>query len=402
MNKTVEKIVLAYSGGLDTSVILHWLKEKYRCPVVACTVDVGQESNPALLRKKALRSGADEFYFVDAKKEFVEEYLWRALKAGAVYEGKYLMATALARPLIAKKVVEVAKKERADAVAHGATGKGNDQIRFELGFQFLFPGVKILAPWREWQIKSRTEEIAYARKHNLPVPTSGEKPFSIDENLGHTSFEGGVLENLRSAPEGTMFKLASTPEKAPSKPEYVEISFKQGTPEKLNGRKLESVNLIKKLNLLAGRNGIGIVDLVENRATGIKSRGVYESPALTVFYLAHRELESLTLDRETLHYKELIALRYAELVYSGFWYSPLREALDAFINVTQRTVTGKIKLKLYKGNCQVIERWSPHSLYWQELASFERDKIFRQKDAEGFINIFGLPLRVLALKRHKK
>jgi len=398
----IKKIVLAYSGGLDTSVILHWLKEKYRCSVIACTVDVGQEDNLKNLQEKAVKSGADKFYFIDAKKEFIEEYLWPALKANAIYEGRYLLATALARPLIAKKIAEIVKKEKADAVAHGATGKGNDQVRFELAFQVLIPGVKILAPWREWEIKSRREEIAYAKKHNLPGSFVQGEPYSIDQNLGHTSFEGSNLEDLQFVPEEKMFKLTISSEEALDKPTYLEIYFEQGIPKKINGKRYDGVTLIKKLNFLAGRNGIGRVDLVENRITGIKSRGVYESPGLTVLHLAHQELESLTLDRETLHYKQLVALRYAELVYSGLWYSPLKEAFDAFINLTQRRVTGRIKLKLYKGNCQVIGRWSPYSLYWPELATFEKGKIFDAKDAEGFIKLFGLPLRVVALRQKKK
>lgn len=413
----IKKIVLAYSGGLDTSVILHWLKKKYQCLMIACAVDVGQKDNPSLLKERALKSGADKFYFLDAKKEFVEGYLWQALKANAIYEGKYLLATALARPLIAKKVAEIAEKEKADAVAHGATGKGNDQVRFELAFQVLLPGIKILAPWREWEIRSRTEEIVYAKKYHLPVTATPEKPYSIDQNLGHTSFEGGILEDLESVPEGKIFKLTVPPEKAPLQPTYLTIDFEGGIPKKIDGKRYNSVNLLEKLNSLAGKNGIGIVDLVENRITGMKSRGIYEAPGLTVLHLAHRELESLTLERETLHYKESIALRYAELVYYGLWYSPLREAFDAFIEVTQKRVSGKIKLKLYKGNCQIVSRSSPFSLYWQDLATFEKErgdylpgragKIYDQKDAEGFINLFGLPLRVLAsrdyyLKRGKK
>ncbi len=403
----IRKIVLAYSGGLDTSVILHWLKKKYQCSMIACAVDVGQKENPSLLKSRALKSGADKFYFLDAKKEFVENYLWPALKANAVYEGKYLLATALARPLIAKKIAEIAEKEKADAVAHGATGKGNDQVRFELAFQVLLPQVKILAPWREWEIKSRAEEIIYSKRHHLPLTVTPEKPYSTDQNLGHTSFEGGILEDLDSVPEGEMFRLTVPPEKAPSRPAYLDIDFKEGIPIKINGKGYDSIELLKRLNYLAGRNGIGIVDLVENRITGMKSRGIYEAPGLTVLHLAHRELESLTLERETFHYKEMIALRYAEFAYSGFVYSPIRKAFDAFIEVTQKRVTGRIKLKLCKGNCQIVSRFSPFSLYWKDLVTFEKEKggylkIFDPKDAEGFINLFGLPLRVLALKRGKE
>lgn len=402
MGKVIKKIVLAYSGGLDTSVILHWLRKKYQCSVIACAVDVGQEDDFSLLRERALKSGADKFYFLDAKKEFAEEYLWHALKANAVYEGKYLLATALARPLIAKKIAEIVRKEKADAVAHGATGKGNDQVRFELAFQVLIPEVKILAPWREWEIKSRKEEIDYAKKYHLPLTITPGKPYSIDQNLGHTSFEGGIIEDLESVPEGEIFKLVVPPEKAPAQPTYLSIDFQEGIPVRIDGKKYNSVDLLKRLNSLAGKNGIGIVDLVENRITGMKSRGIYESPGLTVLHLAHRELESLTLERETLHYKELIALRYAELVYSGLWYSPLREAFDAFIEVTQKQVAGRIKMKLYKGNCQIVSRSSPFSLYWQELASFEKVTDFNPQDAQGFINLFGLPLRTFALRKQKK
>lgn len=402
MGKRIKKIVLAYSGGLDTSVILHWLRKKYQCSVIACAVDVGQEDDFSLLRERALKSGADKFYFLDAKKEFAEEYLWPALKANAVYEGKYLLATALARPLIAKKIAEIVRKEKADAVAHGATGKGNDQVRFELAFQILIPEVKILAPWREWEIKSRKEEINYAKKYHLPLPITPGKPYSIDQNLGHTSFEGGIIEDLESVPEGEIFKLVVPPEKAPAQPTHLSIDFQEGIPVRIDGKKYNSVDLLKRLNSLAGKNGIGIVDLVENRITGMKSRGIYESPGLTVLHLAHRELESLTLERETLHYKELIALRYAELVYSGLWYSPLREAFDAFIEVTQKQVAGRIKMKLYKGNCQIVSRSSPFSLYWQELASFEKVTDFNPQDAQGFINLFGLPLRIFALRKQKK
>ncbi|MFH1258360.1 MAG: argininosuccinate synthase [Elusimicrobiota bacterium] len=399
MVKISNKIVLAYSGGLDTSVMIPWLKEKYGGEIIAVCVDVGQNEDFAPLKAKAKKSGAAKYYLVDAKDEFVREYIFPALQANAVYENKYLLATALARPLIAKKVVEIAQKEQAGALSHGATGKGNDQVRFELTFKSLAPEMKIIAPWREWDLRSRQEEMAYARQRNIPVPVSKKKPYSCDCNLAHLSFEGGILEDLTREPGAAMFQWTVSPEKSPGKPLYLEIGFVAGIPKTINGKTSSPVNLMKKLNQLGSAYGIGRVDIVENRLVGIKSRGVYECPGMTLLLLAHRELESLTLDRETAHYKEFVSLRYAELVYFGLWFSPLKQAIDAFIKQTQHNVTGSVRLKLYKGQAVPVGRKSPFSLYWQELATFEADSVYNQKDAEGFINLFGLPLKVAALQK---
>ena len=398
----IKKIVVAYSGGLDTSVILRWLKEKYHAEVIACAVDVGQGKELKPLKAKALRTGSSKAYIVDAKKEFVMDYIFPAIKAEALYEGRYLLGTSLARPIIAQKIIEIAKKEKADAVCHGATGKGNDQVRFELTFKALMPEVKIIAPWREWDIRSREDAMDYAKKYNIPVPVTKAKPYSSDANLWHISYEGGILEDPANEYDESMFQLTVSPQNAPNKPAYVSIDFVKGIPVAVNGKKLGPVALIDKLNKMAGANGIGRVDIVENRLVGIKSRGVYEAPAATLLYAAHRELESLALDRETLHYKELIAPKYAELVYNGQWFVPLREAFDAFINETQKNVTGRVKLKLYKGNIITASRTSPKSLYWEKLATFGKEEIYNQKDAEGFINLFGLPLKVKAiLEKHR-
>ncbi len=395
----IRKVVLAYSGGLDTSVIITWLKEHYRCEVVACCVDVGQADDMKLLKKKALQSGASKVYIINAKKEFVEKYLWKALQAHAIYEGKYLLATSLARPLIAQKIIDIAKKEKAQAVAHGATGKGNDQVRFELTFKALMPEIKIIAPWREWDLKSRQDEIEYAEKHGIPVPVTQEKPYSSDGNIWHISYEGGILENPWKEAQEDMFELTLSPEKAPNKSEIITLYFEQGIPGKINGKEYDSVDLVMHLNQIAGKHGIGRVDMVENRLVGMKSRGVYESPAATVLYAAHQDLESLVLDRDTQHLKSKLALRYSELIYYGQWFCPEREALDAFFKKTQEQVTGTVRLKLYKGNVIILGRKSPYSLYWEELATFEKDRLFNQKDAGGFINLFGLPLKVRAIKQ---
>jgi argininosuccinate synthase len=393
----VKKIVVAYSGGLDTSIIIKWLKERYSAEVIACVVDVGQDDDFEFIKKKAIRTGASKAYVVDAKKEFAEDYIFPALKAGAVYEGKYLLGTSLARPVISKKIVEIAMKEKADSVCHGSTGKGNDQVRFELSFKALNPSLKIIAPWRIWDIRSRQDAVAYAGKHGIPVPVTKQKPYSSDANLWHISYEGGILEDLGREYDDSMFTMTVSPKDAPDKPELVEIDFISGIPVALNGRKLGAVQLISALNKIAGRNAVGRIDIVENRLVGIKSRGVYEAPAATVLYEAHRHLESLVLDRETLHYKETISPKYAELAYYGLWFTPLREALDSFVNESQKNVTGRIKLKLYKGNMMVTSRSSKYSLYWDKLATFEKDEIYNQKDAEGFINLFGLPLKVKAI-----
>jgi argininosuccinate synthase len=393
MNK-IKKVVLAYSGGLDTSIIIPWLKENYGCEVVAMAADVGQGEELEPLEEKAIKTGASKIYIEDLKDDFVRNYVFPLLKAGAVYEGKYLQGTAIARPIIAKRLVEIAVAEGADAIAHGCTGKGNDQVRFEFTAKALAPQLKVIAPWREWDIKSRDEEIDYALARGITVPVSKEKPYSMDRNLWHISYEGGVLEDPDFEPQEDMFLLTVSPEKAPDKPTYVTIDFKQGEPVAVDGERMSPVALVQKLNDIAGANGVGRADLVENRLVGMKSRGVYETPGGTVLMCAHRELEYLTLDRDTMHYKELIAAKYAELVYYGLWFTPLREALDAFVSVTQQPVTGSVRLKLYKGNIIVSGRTSPNSLYREDLATFGADDVYDQKDAAGFINLYGLPLAV--------
>jgi len=397
----VGKVVLAYSGGLDTSIIISWLKENYGCEVIAMAADLGQGEELAPLEEKAIRSGAGKIYIQDVKREFVEEYIFPALRAGAIYEGKYLLGTSLARPLIARQLVTVAEKEGAGAVAHGATGKGNDQVRFELSVKALNPHLKIIAPWREWNIRSREDAIDYAAARGIPVPVTKERPYSMDRNLWHLSHEGGDLEDPAKEMPDDVPLLTVLPENAPDEPAYVEIYFERGIPRKINGEELDPVALIERLNLIGGANGVGIVDMVENRLVGMKSRGVYETPGGTILYLAHRELESLCLDRSTLHFKEIVAARYAELVYDGVWFSPLKEALDAFVEITQRTVTGTVRMKLYKGNCTPAGVASPYSLYDPELATFSQDEVYNQADAAGFINLFGLPLKVRAMMERK-
>jgi len=393
----VNKVVLAYSGGLDTSIIIPWLKEKYDCEVIAVAVDVGQGEELEPLHEKAKKSGASKLYIEDVREEFVTEYLWPMLKANAIYEGRYLLGTSIARPLIAKKVIEIAEKEGADAVCHGCTGKGNDQVRFELTFRALKPDVKIIAPWREWEIKSREEEIEYALARGIEVPVTKERPYSMDRNLWHLSHEGADLEDPWNEPQDDLYMLTVPPHKAPDNPTYVEIMFEQGIPVGLDGEKLDGVTLIERLNKIAGENGVGITDIVENRLVGMKSRGVYETPGGTVLFKAHQELEQLTLDRFTLHYKEMIALKYAELVYNGFWFTTLRRALDAFVDETQKNVTGTVRMKLYKGNCTVAGRKAKRSLYREDLATFGEDQVYDQKDSEGFIKLLGLPLWVEAM-----
>ncbi|WP_092482998.1 argininosuccinate synthase [Desulfoscipio geothermicus] len=397
----MKKVVLAYSGGLDTSIIIPWLKENYGYEVIAMAADLGQGEELEPLHEKALKSGASKLYIEDVKREFVTDYIYPTLKAGAIYEGKYLLGTSMARPLIGKKLVEIAEKEGAEAVAHGATGKGNDQVRFELAVKALNPDLKIIAPWREWDIRSREDAIDYAEARGIPVPVTKSRPYSMDRNIWHLSHEGGALEDPGQEPPDDVLMLTVSPEKAPDEPTYVVIYFEQGIPKKVDGQELPPDELVEKLNKLGGANGIGIVDMVENRLVGMKSRGVYETPGGTILYLAHRELELLTIDRITLHYKELVANRYAELVYDGVWFSPLREALDAFVDVTQRTVTGTVRMKLYKGNCTPAGTTSPYSLYNEELATFGRDEVYTQADAAGFINLFGLPLKVRALMERK-
>ena len=397
MAKQIKKVVLAYSGGLDTSVIIPWLKEHYDgCEVIAACADVGQGDELSVVHDKALASGASKVFIVDLTKEFLEEYVWPTLKAGAVYEGKYLLGTSFARPVIAKALVDIAKREGADAIAHGATGKGNDQVRFELTVKALAPNLQIIAPWREWDLDSRTAEIAYAKKHGIPVATEN-KTYSMDRNIWHLSHEGSDLEDPANEPKNSMFLISCAPEAASDAPEYVSISFEKGIPVAVNGEKLDAVELLTKLNEIGARNGVGIVDICENRLVGMKSRGVYENPGGSILYYAHRELEYLCLDRATYHYKEGMAIRYGELVYDGMWFCQLREALAAFVDSTQETVTGEVRLKLYKGNIISAGATSPYSLYSQEFVTFEHDDVYNQADAGGFINLFGLPLKVRAL-----
>ena len=397
----VKKVVLAYSGGLDTYVIIPWLKENYDgCEVIAVCANIGQGDELNVVHDKALASGASKVFIVDLAKSFLEDYVWPTLKASAIYEGKYLLGTSFARPLIAKALVEIAKQEGADAIAHGATGKGNDQVRFELTVKALAPNLTIIAPWREWTIRSREDALEFANKHNIPVATSN-KTYSMDRNIWHLSHEGSDLEDPWNAPKNDMFLVTKAPENAPDKPEYVTIDFEKGIPTTVNGEKLGAVELLTKLNDIGAANGVGITDIVENRLVGMKSRGVYENPGGAILYYAHRELEYLCLDRSTLHYKESLAIRYGELVYDGMWFCQLREALDAFVNSTQETVTGTVKLKLYKGNIISAGAQSPYSLYSKEFVTFERDEVYNQADATGFINLFGLPMKVRALMQEK-
>ena len=396
-NEKVNKVVLAYSGGLDTSIIIPWLKENYGCEVVAMAADVGQGEELDGLREKAITTGASKIYIEDLRQEFVREYIWPTLRSGAIYEGKYLLGTSFARPVIAKRQVEIALIEGADAVAHGCTGKGNDQVRFELTFKALAPQLKVIAPWREWDIKSREDAIDYAAARKIPITASKEKIYSRDRNLWHVSHEGGRLESLTNAPEDSMWMLTRSPQEAPDRPGRVSVGFDRGTPVSVNGETLSPVEILEVLNAIGGEHGVGRIDLVENRLVGIKSRGCYETPGGTLLYLAHRELESICLDRETLHQKEQLAIRYAELVYYGQWFTPLREALDEFVTATQKTVTGFVTLEMYKGNVTVIERNSPYSLYREDLSSFTMGETYNQKDAEGFINCLGLPIKVKAI-----
>ncbi len=397
MKDQVSKCVLAYSGGLDTSVIVPWLRENYGCEVICVTADLGQAEELDGLEAKALQSGASKIYIEDLRGEFVSDYILPTLMAGAVYERNYLLGTSFARPLIAKRMVEIAELEGADAVAHGCTGKGNDQVRFELTFKALNPKLRVIAPWREWEIRSREDALAYAEAHNIPVSQTTRSIYSRDRNLWHISHEGGVLEDPWQEPPADMFVLTTAPEDAPDEPEYVEIDFRQGVPVRLNGTSMGGVELVEALNALGGKHGVGRSDMVENRLVGMKSRGVYETPGGTILHTAHQALESLCLDRETLHYKDTIALRYAELVYNGRWFTPLRESLDAMVRKTQERVTGTVRLKLYKGNCTIAGRKSPHSLYREDFATFGADDVYDQADAQGFINLFGLSLKVRAL-----
>ncbi|MDR2772301.1 MAG: argininosuccinate synthase [Elusimicrobiota bacterium] len=400
----IKKAVLAYSGGLDTSIMIAWLKENYGCEVVCVCADVGQGREIKGLKEKAIKSGASKIYIENLTKEFVTDFIFPTLKAGAVYEKKYLLGTSFARPVIAKRLVEIAQKEKADAIAHGATGKGNDQVRFELTVKALAPNIKIIAPWRDplWTIKSREESIDYANARKIPLPVGKKNAYSMDRNIWHLSHEGMDLENTWNEPKDNMFLIIRPLSKTPNKPEYVEIGFEKGVPISVNSKKLAPVILLETLNYIGARHGIGLADLVENRLVGMKSRGVYENPAGSILYYAHNELEYLTLDRATFHYKEIVSLRYAELVYDGMWYSPLREALDAFVNETQKTVTGTVRLKLYKGNIYSAGTKSPFSLYSTNLATFGESVDYNQSDATGFINLFGLPLKVRASLKNKK
>lgn len=399
----IKKVVLAYSGGLDTSVIIPWLKENYNnCEVIAVTADLGQGDELDTVHDKALKSGASKCYILDLKEEFIADYVWPVVKAGAVYEKKYLLGTSFARPLIAKRLVEIAEKEGADAVAHGATGKGNDQVRFELSVKALAPQLAIIAPWREWSIRSREDAIDFAEAHNIPIPVTKEHDYSMDRNMWHLSHEGSDLEDPWNAPKDALFIVTNTPETAPDKAEYVELEFEQGVPVAVNGKKMSPATIVENLNEIGIRNGVGICDMVENRLVGMKSRGVYETPGGSIIYYAHNELENLCLDRATMSYKQMVGIKYSELVYDGMWFSPLREALAAFVDETQKTVTGTVRLKLYKGNIISAGAKSPYSLYSQEYVTFGADEVYNQADASGFINLFGLPLTVRALMKQGK
>lgn len=388
-----KKVVLAYSGGLDTSIIIPWLKENYQCEIVAMVGDVGQQEDLEAARTKALATGASSASIEDLREEFVRDYVWPTLRAGAVYEHKYLLGTSMARPVLAKRQAELALKLGADGLCHGCTGKGNDQVRFELTYKAIAPGLQIIAPWREWKISSREDAIAYAASHNIPVEQTKANIYSRDRNIWHLSHEGGVLEDPANAPEEAMWQWVTSPERAPDKAEEIEIGFEAGTPVSVNGRKPGAIELLNLLNDVAARNGVGRIDLVENRLVGMKSRGAYETPGGTLLVTAHRELEALTLDRETAHFQQQFSLRYAELVYYGLWFTPLREALDSFFSTAQQRVTGSVGMRLYKGTVSVTRRTSPHSLYRTDLASFSMAR-YNPKDAEGFINLFALPVTV--------
>ncbi len=399
LDKSIKKVVLAYSGGLDTSVIVKWLKENYDCEVICYAADVGQYEELDGLEEKALNSGASKLIIKDLREELVKDYIFKLVRSGAIYENKYLLGTSIARPLIAKKQVEIAHQEGADAVAHGCTGKGNDQVRFELTYMALDPRLKVIAPWRIWDIRSREDALDYAEKYNIPVTASRKSIYSRDRNLWHISHEGGPLENPWLEPEEDMYTLTNSPEEAPDKPEIITIEFEHGMPVSVNNENMTPLQLITKLNEVGGLHSIGRADIVENRLVGMKSHGVYETPGGTLLYLAHQELEMVCLDKNTLHFQQQVALKYADLIYDGLWFTPLREACDAFFESTQKVVSGSVKLKLYKGNVMPIGRKSPNSLYREDFASFGRDEVYNQADAEGFIHLFGLPLKVGALAK---
>ena len=401
MSDKINKVVLAYSGGLDTSVILKWLIETYDCEVIAFSADLGQEEELDHLEEKALKTGAKTVYIDDLKETFVKDYVFPAFRANAIYESQYLLGTSLARPLIAKRQIEIAQIEGADAVSHGATGKGNDQVRFELSYLALNPDIKIIAPWREWTLNSRTSLMEFAKTHGIPVPTTPAKPYSSDRNLLHISYEGGVLEDPWQEPPEDMFTLTVLPKDAPDKPEIIEITFKQGDPVAINGKELSPANLLKELNRLGGRNGIGRTDIVENRFVGMKSRGVYETPGGTILRTAHIAIESITMDREIMHLRDSLIPKYSEIVYYGFWFSPEMKLLQDMIDQTQKNVSGVVRLELYKGNCRVLGRKSDRSLYSEDFATFEKDSVFSQKDAEGFIRLNALRLRIQKMIQNK-
>jgi argininosuccinate synthase len=392
--KKINKIVLAYSGGLDTSVMLHWLKHNYNCEVVCYCADVGQGAELSGLEEKAHATGASKLYIEDLRAEFVHDYVWTAVKANAVYEGVYLMGTSLARPVIAKRQIEIAQKEGADAVAHGATGKGNDQVRFELTYYALQPDIQVIAPWREWNYKGRLDLMSYAKENHIPVTATAEKPYSTDANLMHISYEGGILEDPWTEPPENIFQLTVSPENAKSAPEYLVVSFAKGEPVAINGQKLDAVTLLDTLNKLGGAHGIGRVDLVENRFVGMKSRGVYETPGVTILQAAHRALESITMDREVMHLRDSLGVKFAENVYYGFWFAPEFKLMRKLIDETQTNVNGEVRLKLFRGNATVVGRRSPNSLYDEKIATFEADSVYNQRDAEGFIKLNALRLRL--------
>lgn len=396
-----EKIVLAYSGGLDTSIILTWLKEKYDCEIIAVCLNAGQKEDYDAIEKKAYATGASKSYVIDIQEEFVTDFIWPTLKAGAVYENDYLLGTSMARPLMAQKLVEIAEKEGAATIAHGCTGKGNDQVRFETTIKALNPSLKIIAPWRTWDLSSREELIEYAKSHNIPIAQTTEKIYSRDENIWHISHEGGNLENPWNEHLDDIHVLSVPVEQAPDQAEYLEIGFEKGVPVSVNGTAMDPVALLNLVNEYGSRHGVGTIDIVENRLVGMKSRGVYETPGGTILYKAHSTLEKLVLDRDTMNYKNTVALKFAQLVYDGLWYTPLREALSAFVDVTQEVVTGTVRMKLYKGSCIPAGSKSDYSLYSEEFATFSKDEVYNQADAEGFINLFSLPLKIRALNKKK-
>ncbi len=402
LTEKIKKIVLAYSGGLDTSVILSWLMENYQCPVVAFSADLGQGDDMAAVKEKAIRTGAQEAIVEDLKEDFVRDFVWPALRANAIYESGYLLGTSLARPLIAKRQVEVARRSGADAVSHGATGKGNDQVRFEMAYMALEPDLKIIAPWRIWDFKGREDLVNYARSKSIDVPVSKEKPYSTDANLLHISFEGGILEDTWKEPPEEMFVMSVSPEDAPDQATYIEIQFKEGNPVAIDGKEFSPAKLLSRLNELGGKNGIGRVDMVENRYVGMKSRGVYETPGGTILRAAHQAMESITMDREVMHIRDGLVPRYAEMIYYGYWFSPERQMIQSLIDESQKNVTGIVRLKLYKGNCTVVGRKSGFSLYDPDFATFEREDVYNQKDAEGFIRLNALRLKIAELTRRKQ